>query len=298
MNKTALTASIAAVLGTVSMGAQAELGTSAILEFTAGQVSCVFNIGTPPNGCTYGAKINTTGAGSYFGMDTNGDGEVTKFERTAIAMHDGVHIGTVQTASGSHSGAPFGAPGYSGTNFVQMDQTSMGAPIYVSAADPSGADGGTQNTTAAYVASTTEAPGVDEPWNFFGNTGMHYLNSAATVLSGAGTNSQTLDFSGWGVTWNGIPAITMASGAHSGGTDGVATITCGDASCSQSSTFALDYYATVPLGDPSGFGGVMYALHLEGHVGGTVSAVPVPAAVWLFGSGLLGLVGVARRKKA
>ena len=29
-----------------------------------------------------------------------------------------------------------------------------------------------------------------------------------------------------------------------------------------------------------------------------VSAVPIPAAVWLFGSGLLGLVGVARRKKA
>jgi len=28
------------------------------------------------------------------------------------------------------------------------------------------------------------------------------------------------------------------------------------------------------------------------------SAVPVPAAVWLFGSGLLGLVGVARKKKA
>jgi hypothetical protein len=28
------------------------------------------------------------------------------------------------------------------------------------------------------------------------------------------------------------------------------------------------------------------------------AAVPVPAAVWLFGSGLLGLVGIARRKKA
>jgi uncharacterized protein YkwD len=27
-----------------------------------------------------------------------------------------------------------------------------------------------------------------------------------------------------------------------------------------------------------------------------VSAVPVPAAIWLFGSGFLGLVGVARRK--
>jgi len=31
---------------------------------------------------------------------------------------------------------------------------------------------------------------------------------------------------------------------------------------------------------------------------GDVGAVPVPAAVWLFGSGLLGLVGVARKKKA
>ena len=31
---------------------------------------------------------------------------------------------------------------------------------------------------------------------------------------------------------------------------------------------------------------------------GDVAAVPVPAAAWLFGSGLLGLIGVARRKKA
>ena len=28
------------------------------------------------------------------------------------------------------------------------------------------------------------------------------------------------------------------------------------------------------------------------------SAVPLPAAIWLFGSGLIGLVGIARRKKA
>jgi hypothetical protein len=31
---------------------------------------------------------------------------------------------------------------------------------------------------------------------------------------------------------------------------------------------------------------------------GDVSAVPVPAAAWLFGSGLIGLTGIARRKRA
>lgn len=33
------------------------------------------------------------------------------------------------------------------------------------------------------------------------------------------------------------------------------------------------------------------------HVTPAVTAVPVPAAVWLFGSGLVGLAGIARRKK-
>ena len=35
-----------------------------------------------------------------------------------------------------------------------------------------------------------------------------------------------------------------------------------------------------------------------GSVGLVVNPVPVPPAVWLFGSGLIGLVGIARRKKA
>lgn len=36
----------------------------------------------------------------------------------------------------------------------------------------------------------------------------------------------------------------------------------------------------------------------SGDCSAAVSAVPVPAAVWLFGSGLLGLVGVARQRRA
>lgn len=41
-----------------------------------------------------------------------------------------------------------------------------------------------------------------------------------------------------------------------------------------------------------------YNAHAWAVYSGGVSAVPVPAAVWLFGSGLLGLVGIARRKQA
>jgi len=42
----------------------------------------------------------------------------------------------------------------------------------------------------------------------------------------------------------------------------------------------------------------LFAADLEASLYSDVSAVPVPAAVWLFGSALLGLTGVARRKKS
>jgi len=52
------------------------------------------------------------------------------------------------------------------------------------------------------------------------------------------------------------------------------------------------------LGDAS----LRIGIHVQGFdTGGSesfVNFVPVPAAVWLFGSGLLGLVGVARRRRA
>ena len=44
-------------------------------------------------------------------------------------------------------------------------------------------------------------------------------------------------------------------------------------------------------------GGGHWAHLGEIEISGTLSAVPVPAAAWLFGSALIGLVGIARRKK-
>ena len=58
------------------------------------------------------------------------------------------------------------------------------------------------------------------------------------------------------------------------------------------SSFGVANGATVPSIDIGlARGGASFAL------AGAISSVPVPAAVWLFGSGLLGLVGVARRKR-
>lgn len=147
------------------------------------------------------------------------------------------------------------------------------------------------NTTAATGSHAGSIDGSESPvsdiWEFFGGTGMDYL-TAPMVDNGDGT----VDMSGWAVTWNGVATIPMGGDAGQGDTS-LAALSCG--ACGVGDAFTLTYSAHVPLGDDSGFGGVLYSLNLEGTVA-SVSAVPVPAAVWLFGSGLLGLVGVARRK--
>lgn len=67
---------------------------------------------------------------------------------------------------------------------------------------------------------------------------------------------------------------------------------------------SIDSYALASILNPSS--DEFFAAHIAGfdEIGGVTSAqfsgstsvVPVPASVWLFGSGLIGLVGVARRK--
>lgn len=264
MNKKILTVAIASSLGAVAYSntASAAMASDAALNFDAGITTCVANAGTPPDNCTYGSRVKND-SGSYFGMDTNGNGTIAATERTAIApgSQGGVNVNSTQTTEG------------------QLDAT----------------------------------------WLFFGNAGNHTTVNTTTILSDNGAGAVTLDFSGWNVSWNNIPLINMGGGSQDcgtasdgicSGTDGdgnpfdipgiqnngnsIAAVTCG-VDCAFGDTFTLNYAARVPFDDVSGFGGVSYDLFLSGTVG---TAVPVPAAVWLFGSGLLGLVGVARRRKA
>jgi hypothetical protein len=145
-------------------------------------------------------------------------------------------------------------------------------------------------TATTQGASHTGAPtggdtnAITAAWNFFGNTGSDYTTVGITQ-----TGANALDMSGWTVTWAGIPAINMGGTAWGTGfSNGVGNIVF------SGSNYTLDYHATVPLGDPSGFGGVKYALHLEG------SVVAVPEAstygMMMAGLGLVGFMASRRRK--
>jgi len=205
-----------AILGAVQTEAQAALPADAILTFDPGQTICLAG-GTPPN-CDFFLQDVT---GSYFAMDFNGDGTFEANEKTAIEKNEGVRIGDIQPASGSHPGSPDGS----------------------------------------------ELPSIDMPWLFFGNTGMHQTTLPVVIVNGddgAGDNTASLDFSGWGVTWNGIPNILLGGdSANFPSETGVAILNC-LSGCDIGDDFSLDHLAHVPLDDPSGFGGVFYTVHLEG----------------------------------
>lgn len=152
---------------------------------------------------------------------------------------------------------------------------------------------GINNTITVGAGGTNQNTGnmITRDWGFFGALGSEFTVTGTPLTVGAGcTQASTtcsVDMSGWRVTWNGIPSINMGTGAP-------AVMSSNDAIWGNGND-TLTYSAYVPFGDPSGFGGVLYAINMAGSFNPV--AVPVPAAAWLFGSGLMGLAAVARRKK-
>jgi len=112
-------------------------------------------------------------------------------------------------------------------------------------------------------------------WNFFGNLGT---NSHAGLV--VFNNDTAVDMSTWLVNWGPVPIIDM------GGPGGVGTLACTGGidvnACEQGESFTLDYAAVVPAGDPSGFGGVAYGIHLEGFIR-TIGPPPITSSVKITG---------------
>jgi len=95
--------------------------------------------------------------------------------------------------------------------------------------------------------------------------------------------SITADFSAWEVYWNGS-VFQQGPRPVNTGPFGVAT---GSYNL-LTKAYSLDWVSQINGGP---FNSVIGFWHIEGTV------VPVPAAAWLFGSGLIGLFAAARRKK-
>jgi len=183
---------------------------------------------------------------------------------------------------------------------------NMGAPVYNADGTVNGASsvigahtmnmgvytGDEAEITAANVAGTLPTTGyVNWAFGYFGNV-TNFSTAASNqagvvgggpVLSGETDDAMgtiTLDLSSFFANWNGT-----SFNQGSAGTVGTYDATTGD--------FTVGWNQLIVGG---AFDGKTGYWELSGTA--NVAAVPVPAAVWLFGSGLVGLAGVARRRKA
>lgn len=172
--------------------------------------------------------------------------------------------------------------------------------------------------SAMFAALSVNAAVVTESFTvtvydgeFVGTTGTGTFSYDELLVTGVGEesisafNGLTLELSVFGQTftesddvdYSGYPTLYFSNGNINALDFYVSEIDCFDCGNVYNTTNILQdgvndfsmYALNAALG--GGFEGAMF-------VNGFASPVPVPAAVWLFGSGLIGLAGIARRKKA
>ncbi len=229
----------------------------------------------------------------YIGADNNGHGDVIgsdanfQINSMTTALNGTVLTVSIDTAFAGKGGMLF--PGLSngdGIGYGDLFLSSSWAPNGTSA-DQYINDNAATGTVWSYGLSLN---------NRFAS-GQHAGTSALYSLNSGDNAADILmsdDFMTGGVFRNGQEVAVDRNGQVTG-------LTNNSSWAVNAST--VDF--TIDLAGTSLLNGSEIALHwgftcqndvIEGVM--PVSAVPVPAAAWLFGSGLIGLVGVARRKQS
>jgi len=194
---------------------------------------------------------------------------------TALAL--GMGIGAAQAAPVAWTGT-----------FAMFDPT--GAQLDANDAAP----GMVANVTGTIdtVAGTFTLASTD---TFFG---LLWSTSGGTLLPSPGTYTHSTVDPAPAVSGGSYTGITVGAGQLGGTIDFAWGATTGIDVVMVWDVVGNTYTSTDWDGD-----GILGAGMIDGPFPGfsanfNMTTVPVPAAVWLFGSGLMGLVGVARRKKA
>ncbi|WJW75209.1 hypothetical protein QVG61_12060 [Thiohalobacter sp. IOR34] len=234
----ALASAIGLLLGGLATpAAQAALTSGSVLQFTSGAKQCVLG-GTYVNNVTDCLYSVTTTTGSWFSMDSDGNGSVSDSERTPIIINAGLIIGqTQETVGQSHSGLPTGSE----TTTIDYAWNFFG-------------NSGMHNTTSAVTVLSDDGAGNAT----LGMTGWAVdWNGIEDINMGGDTANFSTD--------TGIATLTCYS-------DSAFTT---KTACADGVYFKLTYDAHVPVGDVSGFGGVPYSLYMEGtlSVPGSVTVV-------------------------
>lgn len=272
MKKTLLATSVSLALGVAAPSANA-----AFTSLSAGDYSMSIT-----SGCFAFGDCVTLGIGA-FTDNTAGEASTTVTAGMPTTRSVGSTIGS-GTVGGTNGTINFSLDGLG-----NMTITSYAQDSYLNTA------GGTFFVDALGANGTSLMTGtIDGSGNvFFTPTGREGM--AAGFATGIGVQP-----------WNDSKKIGMY--------DSFTTGTSTNAAKGTSPAFTLTGSAL----QDDGFGGWTGTLVSAGNINGdywtgfnnvqfsevfnvtvtSVSAVPVPAAVWLFGSGLLGLVGVARRRRS
>lgn len=281
-------------------------------------------------GSAIALALGTTSASAItfnFGNSTAATVQGTDFSYTkctGISMNAGKEFRMCDTTGAALGGGlPAKKDTINGTEQWMFSGTVTGS---MSGVANTAATGGLSTAVAYYVdlgyvmpsSDRNGGAGLDQGADFFGagfgflattvgsesNTaGLPHGNDVAItapVYTLAANNTDfTVYFSTMEAQWNGTHfslGRDSGTGVDAGGTGVTFT---GTTDGTNFSMWAEHTIAASEDNGAAGFGGWTAQWIYKGTFTDFVpNVVPVPAAAWLFGSGLLGLVGVARRKKA
>ena len=284
MNKTLLAASIALSLGAVAPSANA-----AFTAMGAGNYSMSIT-----GGCFTFGTCSDTGLGAF---TDNTAAQTTTTVTAAIGnttrnIGDTIGSGTVGGTNGTIEFSLDASGNMTVTSYAQDSYlATAGGTFFVDALTPDGTSLMTGNVDSAGGMSFTPTGRIGTAYGFYTGIGSQPWN---VTPDDAVTTETLFDSFTTGVD-------TAVKGKASATLTGSALADTGTAS---EWSGILVSAGNVNGQYWSGFDNTLYTEQFNVTItctdagGCPATVIPVPAAVWLFGSGLLGLVGVARRRKS